>query len=152
MNPTVLGRKVGAIGPNFLPRMIVAAALIVAGCGGGSDGGLTVEGERIPQRRINSAVEGLCEARDQAPADVTKARAAFYDRSHEMLHVIATALQPVDIPQAARLLEAKEAVESDLDGPGPTPPPDLVADLDNLLAVTRTGLDRLEVSAPRCPE
>jgi hypothetical protein len=80
---------------------------------------------------------------------VKAARTTFYDRSHEPLHTIARALEPVDRPLAGRLFEAKEAVEADLSSPSRAPT--LSRDLDRLLEVTRASLHRLSVDAPSCP-
>jgi hypothetical protein len=74
------------------------------------------------------------------------ARALFFDRSHEALHTVARALEPVDRAQAATLLEAKQKVESELT----TPPATLRDDLLRLADVYRTGLGRLAISAPPC--
>jgi hypothetical protein len=121
----------------------------VSGCGGDSGAGLTVDGQRVPEQRLTAAVEGLCEARSDV-GDLTAARAAFYDRSHEMLHVIAAALEPVDRAHAARLLRAKQAVEAGL--AAPAAPAELGNELDRLTEVTRAGLDRLGVGSSACSQ
>lgn len=128
----------------------VAALTILVGCGdgdGGSPPAATVPG--LPAPQVDDAVKGLCQAREEAGGDVNGARTTFYDRSHEPLHVVARALEPVDRPLAGRLLEAKEAVEADLASPSRAPA--LSADLDRLLEVTRASLSRLSVAAPSCP-
>ncbi|MGH2767562.1 MAG: hypothetical protein ACRD0D_13870 [Acidimicrobiales bacterium] len=94
-------------------------------------------------------MEGLCLALEQAGADVRAARKTFFDRSHEALHIIARAVQRVDRPAAARVLEAKQAVEAKFEGgPGPA---DLQAALRRLLAAARAALGRLSVEHPTCP-
>ncbi|HEX2192478.1 MAG TPA: hypothetical protein VHH09_04740 [Acidimicrobiales bacterium] len=96
-----------------------------------------------------AAFEGLCAARAAAPTDVNSARTTFYDRSHDPLHSLARDLEPVDRVLAARLLEAKEVVESDLRGE--PPPPSLAGDLDRLREVTGQALARLSHPVPPCP-
>ncbi|HYX43402.1 MAG TPA: hypothetical protein VE760_00055 [Acidimicrobiales bacterium] len=96
-----------------------------------------------------AAFLGLCAARSVAASDVNSARSTFYDRSHDPLHSIARDLEPVDRALAARLLEAKEAVESDLRPD--RPPPSFGPDLDRLVEVTGQALARLSLPVPRCP-
>lgn len=122
-------------------------ALGVTACGGGGDEPAANNVAGLPPARVEDAVLGLCQARGAAGSDVRSARAAFYDRSHEPLHALAGALEPVDRPLVARLLEAKEAVEAGLVSGSPA----LTADLDRLLDVTRASLVRLSASSPRCP-
>jgi len=47
--------------------------------------------------------------------DIDAAGDEFYDTAHQPLHDLAAEVAEVDREVAARLLEAKEAVESDLD-------------------------------------
>jgi len=94
------------------------------------------------------AVEGLCLARSQAGTDPKSVRGTFYDRSHEVLHTLARTLDPIERSLAARLLEAKESVEADVNAQ--PLPPTLVADLDHLIDVTHQVLDRLSVPAIPC--
>ena len=137
-----------------LAALAVLAAAAIGGCGGdGGDGDAappqpqaTVAG--VAPRQVEEAVTGLCEARDEAESDVNSARTTFYDHSHEPLHGIARALEPVDRSMVSRLLEAKQAVEADLASPSPAP--SLTADLDALLQVTRASLARLSVPPPSC--
>jgi len=95
------------------------------------------------------AVEGLCLARAQVEGDAKAVRGTFYDRAHDALHTIARELETVDRVLAARLLEAKEAVEADVNAEPPAPA--LAVDLDHLIDEARQGLDRLSVPgrAPR---
>ena len=102
-----------------------------------------------PGSAYQVAFVGLCLARASARIDVNTARSTFYDRSHDPLHLLAQDLAPLDRALAARLLEAKEAVESDF-GSDPVPP-SLGPDLDRLVQVTAEGLVRLSLPAPRCP-
>jgi hypothetical protein len=136
----------------------VAAALVVglAGCGGGGGSGrapatgppTSATAATLDVPTMTAAVRGLCTARTQAETDVKSVRATFYDRSHEALHTIARVLEPVDRPLAARLLEAKAAVEADVNAQPLRPT--VAADLDRLVDVTVQALARLSVTAPRC--
>jgi hypothetical protein len=124
---------------------VVALALVAVACSdsaGGAGDTITVGTDRVPVARLVDAHAGLCEAATQ----LDMARALFFDRSHEALHTVARALEPVDRAQAATLLEAKQKVESELT----TPPATLRDDLLRLADVYRTGLGRLAISAPPC--
>ena len=130
-------------------RAVVAFSLVmaVAACGGGDGDGSTATVAGVPAARMEDAVLGLCQTRDTAATDVQSARTSFYDRSHEPLHALAAALEPIDRPLAARLLEAKEAVEAGLASGSPA----LTADVDRLLEATRASLVRLSAPSPGCP-
>jgi hypothetical protein len=109
---------------------------------------IVVAGEPVPVARLTDAVGQLCTARREASDRPRAAEARFFDRSHESLHVTARALEDVDRPLAARLLEAKQKVEADFSGLASG---DRVADdLGRLLEVSRAGLDRLAVPVPAC--
>ena len=129
-------------------RRLAAAVLVVAvlvACGRGGGDGEEPGGEESGFRQ---AAVALCTARDQAGADVKAARTTFYDRSHDVLHDVARALDPVDRAASGRLLEAKQRVETGLDG-SPSPA-DLVAHIQRLADVTRAGLAQLDVDVPAC--
>jgi hypothetical protein len=97
---------------------------------------------------LTDAAAALCTARRQAATDVLAARRVFYDRAHDHLHDLARQTQGADRPAAARLLEAKQRVEHDLDA-GATPQR-LVGDLDQLLAATDTALTVISIPPPGC--
>lgn len=135
---------------------LAAAAVLLAGCGGdGSTSPATTATTAAPSATgpgagvYQASLLGLCAARASADGDVNSARSTFYDRSHDPLHSIASDLAPVDRVLAARLLEAKEAVESALRAD--RPPPSLGPDLDRLVEVTGQALARLSLPVPRCP-
>ncbi len=109
----------------------MAVLLLAVACG---DGGKTDP--------LVDAHVALCEA----VARPGEARQLFFDRSHDALHTVARDLEDVDRAQAAALLQAKEKVESGLDGPGPT----LAQDLARLADVYRASLGRLAIEAPPC--
>ena len=114
-------------------RLLAAALLVLAVACGGSD---------EPPDPLVDAHAALCEAADRPD----QARALFFDRSHEALHEVARRLDGVDRAQAARLLEAKERVESQVTAPTS----DLSADILRLADVYRTSLGRLAITAPPC--
>lgn len=137
------------------PRLAALAtvALVLTGCGGdgSSESPATVAPTTTARPgggTYEAAFLGLCAARGAAAADVNSARSTFYDRSHDPLHSIARDLEPVDRPLAARLLEAKQAVESGLRPD--RAPPSLGPDLDRLVEMTGQALARLSLPAPRC--
>lgn len=74
-------------------------------------------GESNPSDGYQSAASGLCEATDMVDdGDIEGAESWFYDTVHQPLHDLAAEVSEVDRVTAARLLEAKEAVESGFDG------------------------------------
>ena len=131
---------------------VAAGVLALVGCGGDDPSvpPTTAPATTAPRPSpYRAAFLGLCAARASSGTDVNSARATFYDRSHDPLHSIARDLEPVDRALAARLLQAKEAVESGLcpDRARPT----LGPDLDRLVEVTGQALTRLSLPAPPCP-
>lgn len=93
---------------------------------------------------------GLCSARSAARSgDVAAARGAFFDRAHQPLHELAAEATARDRFAAARLLEAKEAVEAGLGQAAPS----LASDLDRLLTATVSAVDAIGDPRPQsCPE
>lgn len=101
-------------------------------------------------------VASLCDAQDAAATgDFESARTIFLDDVHARLHVLADRLSD-DRAIAARLLEAKQAVEADLDddevgGAGvPASTEALARDLGELAAATTAGLGTLDVEVDGC--
>lgn len=130
-------------------RFAAALALAAVACSGGSSGATTVKvrGEAVPVERLEAAAAGVCQAAGAA-SDVGAARRTFFGKAHDGLHTIARALEDVDRRAAADLLQAKQTVEADLSG---NPPAAILgADLRRLAAVTRAGLDRIDIAVPPC--
>lgn len=76
---------------------------------------------------------GLCAARHAAAGgEVGDSRRVFANRAHHALHELAATAGRHDRVGAARLLEAKEAVERDLAQSSP----ELVRDLERLISAT----------------
>ncbi|MFB3738980.1 MAG: hypothetical protein ACE14W_08445 [Candidatus Velamenicoccus archaeovorus] len=145
-----------------LRRGLAVAAMTLAiatwaSCGGGTG---SVDGSSpspLPSGSLGvvepgaarAAVEGLCRIAAQDTGDRAAATTVFFDRVHEELHVIAAAAQPRDTDAAARLLEAKERVESDL--AASRLPPGFAEHVTTLLGATRGALRSLGLEAPPCP-
>ena len=132
----------------------LAAALVIAvgACGDNesdqSSATIDAGGEAVAVSALEDAANALCTARDQARTDVEAAETTFYDRSHDALHTMARALEPVDRAQAARLLEDKQRVEAAFAGDPSAAA--MAHELDRLARVTRAGLAALAVSVPEC--
>lgn len=110
-------------------RLLTAAVVLLAlagACGGdGNDdasagapdgSGFEVVGEQTADEMV-AAVAAVCEAAGQAPTDLPAAEQTFHTKSHDGLHSIARQLEEVDRAAAAKLLTAKEQVESDFAEP-----------------------------------
>lgn len=130
--------------------LIVGLGLVAGACGGGrpQPASIAVGADRVPTTELVDAAAGLCLATSQAASDPSAARATFFDRSHQTIHTIARALETADRAMAARLLEAKQAVEADFTAG--TSPPKLQDDLARLADTTRMALDRLNVGVRPC--
>lgn len=88
---------------------------------------------------------GVCTAMALArDGDREGARRTFFDESHEPLHELAAAAAERDRGAAARLLEAKEKVESDLTGGSAS----LADDLGRLATRTATAITTAGDAAP----
>ena len=116
--------------PDRRARSTLLAITVLAATSCTSDGS--------PSGRSPSRVTvGLCAAATAARAgDATEARRIFFDRAHDPLHELAAAVGEQDRSAAARLLEAKEAVEAGLETGGA----DLADDLDQLVVATGAAL------------
>ena len=123
--------------------LVGLAALIMVGCAPASSN--DTSGGASP---LSDAAAALCTAKRQAATDPLAARRVFYERAHDPLHDLARQAQTADRPAAARLLEAKQRVEHDLDA-GATPQR-LVGDLDRLLVATDAALTAISILPPAC--
>ncbi|HEX3623586.1 MAG TPA: hypothetical protein VHT97_14830 [Acidimicrobiales bacterium] len=132
-------------------RAAAGALLLATACAGFPDGTertITVGGDKVNVAHLRDAQAGLCEAKGVAATDPTAARADFYNQSHDSLHTVARALEPVDRGLAADLLVSMQKVEADLE----TKPPTLAAELGQLADVYRSGLGRLAITVTACVE
>lgn len=112
-----------------LALAVTATALAAPGCRGGTDA--------VAERPYAQMEQGLRRARERAEAgDAAGARREFFDSAHDPLHRLAAEVVARDRASAARLLEAKQAVERSLDEGSPS----LADDLDRLEAAARDAL------------
>lgn len=128
--------------------LVGLAVVLAAGCGGQGHSTVTAADQADTAAALRDAAAALCTAKDQAAGDPAAARRVFYDRAHDRLHELARLAERTDRPAAARLLEAKQRVEHDLDGP--SPPARLAGDLDRLLTTTNAALAAISISPPPC--
>ncbi len=137
-------RLLGLVGGLLALVGVGVVVLAVAGDDGSPSPAVEVGG------RYSPAYAGLCSARSAARSgDVAAARGAFFDRAHQPLHELAAGATARDRSAAARLLEAKEAVEAGLAQAAPN----LASDLDRLLAATASAVDAVGDPRPQsCPE
>jgi len=115
--------------------VVMAVSLVVLGACGG---------EAVRSKPSDPVFFGVCAARQAAAKnDLAGARRIFFDQVHQGVHQMAAALGTNHRAAAGRLLEAKQAVESDFQASSDH----LGADLDVLLeavsdGVAATGADR----------
>jgi hypothetical protein len=126
--------------------VLVTAAFLALARTNGGDGPANGSGAATSAARTHA---GLCAAISAAQDDdVSEARAAFYDRSHDGLHELAASTAEVDRAAAAQLLETKQRVEALLEG---TPPPgDLSAALGPLVDATARAAGVVGEAVNRC--
>jgi hypothetical protein len=136
-----------------MTRVLVAGGLLAIGSVACSSSAnehsrtIEIRGERVAVTELRGVVEALCEAKDLAARDPEASGTIFFDRVHAPLHDIAAATEEVDRPSAARLLEAKQAVEQDIQQ---RPELELASDLQELIAATRDALKELSVRIGGC--
>lgn len=98
-----------------------------------------------PSSAYGRLSDALCSVKAQADAgEVAAARRTFFDSAHEPLHALASEAALRDRRAAARLLEAKEAVERGFAGP----PPALAGHLDGLVGASRSAIVATGAVAP----
>jgi hypothetical protein len=116
---------------------------------GGSGGVFPRRGAGCAGReQSQDVVTALCDAREEIGRDVGATEAIFFDGAHDGLHDLANDAAEMDRSVAARLLEAKQTVEADLEE---TPSRRVLAkDFDALLDSTRRALEATSVAAPNC--
>ena len=139
-----------------MTRPLVAAVVAVAtsamACSTpGSEGRASIElrGRRVAVARLQDVVQALCEAKAQSSRDLIAAGRTFFDRAHADRHDIAAATGERDRAAAARLHQAKQAVEEDFEKRQAS---SAVSHLGELVAATRAALDKLSVSTTACDD
>lgn len=133
----------------FFPALSVltAAAVAIPACGGDPPPPDDTSGDGQA-----SLAAGLCAAAAAARSgDQQAARRLFFDRAHQPIHQLAAATSEVDRAAAAKLLEAKQAVEDDLNDPGAAGLADHLAALAAAAAVAADGDDGTRPAACTAP-
>lgn len=127
--------------PTYI-ALATSVLLVTTACGGGDERAPTVTAP------YTALARGLCQARARA-GEPDQARRAFFDNAHQPIHELAAAAAAGDRVAAARLLEAKQAVEGDLAGD----PARLGVSIDLLIEATRGALAAVGQPPPRpCQE
>lgn len=138
-------------------KPIVPVVLVLGGIGIAA-GGLTIFAGDDHEEDLSPAggnqayvgvVTGLCEAAAAAATEPEDAERIFQDQVHVPLHELAAEVGEADRAVAARLLEAKDSVESALEAP-PIRADALEDDLSELLDATIAGVRTIEMEAPTC--
>ena len=128
-------RNLLRIGLGAALLLVAGAALVVA-----FSGRETADDRPSFEQSYERAGKGLCEAaRVAAAGDHDRAYGLFVSRSHTDLHALADRVSDIDRSAAARLLEAKAAVESSL----PAGRSEAATDLRKLTAETEKAVELL---------
>ncbi len=128
---------------------VVLGLTVFKGDGGGGET-IAVQGQTFPVSTLTDAAEGICDALVKAEAgEVEDAETIFVNRVHQSLHVIGAAVEDEDRGQAARLLEAKQGVETLFFEEEPDADA-LVGALGELSDSTTEALATLQISAVTC--
>ena len=107
------------------------------------------EGPSDAEVAYGEMVASMCDARDAADAgEAEEAGTIFEDDVHVRLHGLADRLTE-DRAAVARLLEAKQRVEADLDDSG-AGPENLSGDLGELIGAAQAALSSLEMEVDGC--
>jgi hypothetical protein len=119
--------------------VVVIAGLVVSACG--SDSGK-------PASTGSPLVDALCKVRDELRhGDTSAARRDYYDHAHDALHDLARRAAERDRAGTARLLEAHQRVEDDLEHRD-TPAAAAGHDADELITRTRTAIRAVDNEEP----
>src|SRR5262245_44214101 len=89
-------------------------ALATVACGDDAGGTTDLHGG-VTQDQADDAMTALCDIARGRVTAFDDVRAAFQNRAHETLHHVAAVAEEEDTAAAAALLEAKFAVEADLE-------------------------------------
>jgi hypothetical protein len=132
-------------------RLLAAALVALVSCGGGTPGDRPGPVEDAEALELQIAFQGLCDARTLAEVgDMWGAANEFQSHAHAYLHEFADRLSAVDRTAAGRLLEAKEAVEAQLNAPDSADPALTVSALSQLEVALADGAEREGLPRPAC--
>ena len=123
----------------------VGSLTFLKNVGGGTT--ITVQGQEFEEEELTGALSAMCTARNEVE-NTEQAQATFLDRAHIPLHAIAAAVEDDDRDLAARLLEAKQAVEEEF--AGDADPEVLEPALNDLIEVAAEALIVLDIPADTC--
>lgn len=123
---------------------LATACVAAAASGACTDGDNNNGGGEASGSRYQVLADAVCEAaREARGGDADSARVVFFDDAHQPLHELAAQASEIDRAAAARLHEAKQAVESAFsDG-------DVEAAFSRLVPATDAALQT--VDGPRVP-
>lgn len=126
---------------------LALVSFLLAGACGPSGGSATA----AAPADLTVALAGLCRAADLARSgDLFEARRTFLNQSHAFLHEQAARGDEQTRPAVARLLEAKQRVETALGPAGGATPAEVATLLGELEVATRDLARALGTPAPRC--
>lgn len=115
------------------------ATVTLVGCGGSK----ADDQVDRPSGRYSSLNLILCEAADAADAGDEAGASGSFEDAHAALHELAAATEEIDRAVAARLLEAKQAVEAGADD---------AEEYTALLGAVEDAVEVLGGEAGKCPE
>jgi hypothetical protein len=127
--------------------MAMLFALATVACGDDAGGTTDLHGG-LTQDQADEAVTALCDIAEGRVTAFDEVRAAFQNRAHETLHHIAAVVEEEDTASAAALLEAKFAVEADLEQD--EAPPELAAHAAALAEATSAAIRVIGLTAEAC--
>jgi hypothetical protein len=132
----------------IVPALLLSLALVACAPDVEGPSAALDQAEALP---LKLAYQGLCDARAIAESgDMWGASDIFQSRSHAYLHEVAAKVQAVDREVAARLLQAKQAVEAQLATPDTANPQLVVASLSTLETALGDSAESLELTRPVC--
>ena len=123
----------------MIPRVTIAILVTLGACA--SSEPLAVE-----PSSLRAAVTGLCDARAASQDSVQEASDIFFNESHDALHDLARQATDEEPSAAARLLEAKNVVESSL-AKGDT---DVEGELGALISAANDALEAVSEEPVSC--
>jgi hypothetical protein len=130
--------------------LIVACALALGACGGGSSGPpktLSLSGEQVPVSEVTSAYSQMCAVANQAETDPAATVGPFAS-AETGLSVLATVLAKNHPQESQHLLSALTTFTDDI---GQKPPPASTATAaNNLVATTKQGLEAVHITPAAC--
>ena len=131
-------------------RILATAVVMLVSCGG--DPAATVEPiEKAESLQLQIAYQALCDARTLSETgDVWGAANEFMTQAHAFLHELADRLSATDREAAARLLEAKEAVEIHFSAPDEADPAATARSLSELESAVADGAEAEGLPRPTC--